>query len=315
MLFTIIIPVYNRADKVKSTLTSLLAQTYRPLQVVLVDNDSTDASLQVLKAFQAQHSVDGFEVVVAQESHHTASATRNRGFAEAKGDWVLFFDSDDTMRPTLVECYRNAIAQHSGALDIVATKACLHRQDGNQRDLPFFTSDLFANHILHSILSTQRYAVRREYFAKFGGWNKDVLQWDDWELGIRLMLGQPRMATVSDALVDIYESGEASITGTNFSDRIGRWEQALDETTRQVANSNHPEKERMLHLIDFRRIVLAAHYAKEGKVEAARELYAPAYLRLATDSPLRRLILPLLYHITSKGLRGASRLAKSLIQN
>ncbi|MDY5009519.1 MAG: glycosyltransferase, partial [Sodaliphilus sp.] len=256
-----------------------------------------------------------FEVVVAQESHHTASATRNRGFAEAKGDWVLFFDSDDTMRPTLVESYRNAITQHGGALDLVATKACLHSLDGNLRNLPFFTTDLFANQILHSIFSTQRYAVRREYFAKFGGWNNDVLQWDDWELGIRLMLGQPRVATISDALVDIYESGEASITGTNFSDRIGRWEQALDEATHQVANSNHPEKKRMLHLIDFRRIVLAAHYAKEGKTEAARELYAPVYRRLAAGSPLRRIILPLLYHITSKGLRGASRLAKCLIRN
>lgn len=315
MLFTIIIPVYNRAEIVKPTLASVLSQTYRPLQVVLVDNDSSDDSLKVLQEFQAQHSADGFEVVVAQESHHTASATRNRGFAEAKGDWVLFFDSDDTMRPMLVESYRNAITQHSGALDLVATKACLHSLDGSQRELPFFTTDLFANQILHSILATQRYAVRREYFEKFGGWNNDVLQWDDWELGIRLMLGQPRVATISDALVDIYESGEASITGTNFSGRIGRWEQALDKATHQVANSNHPEKERMLHLIDFRRIVLAAHYAKEGKVEAARELYAPAYLRLATDSPLRRLILPLLYHITSKGLRGASRLAKSLIQN
>lgn len=315
MLFTIIIPVYNRAEKVKPTLASVLAQTYRPLQVVLVDNDSSDDSLSVLQEFQAQHSADGFEVVVAQESHHTASATRNRGFAEAKGDWVLFFDSDDTMRPTLVESYRNAITQHSGALDLVATKACLHSLDGSQRELPFFTTDLFANQILHSILATQRYAVRREYFEKFGGWNNDVLQWDDWELGIRLMLGQPRVATISDALVDIYESGEASITGTNFSDRIGRWEQALDEATHQVANSNHPEKERMLHLIDFRRIVLAAHYAKEGKIEAARELYAPAYRRLAAGSPLRRLILPLLYHITSKGLRGASRLAKCLIRN
>ena len=203
MLFTIIIPVYNRAEKVKPTLASVLAQTYRPLQVVLVDNDSSDDSLSVLQEFQAQHSADGFEVVVAQESHHTASATRNRGFAEAKGDWVLFFDSDDTMRPTLVESYRNAITQHGGALDLVATKACLHSLDGNLRNLPFFTTDLFANQILHSIFSTQRYAVRREYFAKFGGWNNDVLQWDDWELGIRLMLGQPRVATISDALVDI----------------------------------------------------------------------------------------------------------------
>mgnify|MGYP006385787821 FL=1 len=56
MLFTIIIPVYNRAEKVKPTLASVLAQTYRPLQVVLVNNDSSDDSLSVLQEFQAQLS-------------------------------------------------------------------------------------------------------------------------------------------------------------------------------------------------------------------------------------------------------------------
>ena len=51
MLFSIIIPVYNRAEKVKATLASVLAQTHRPLQVVLVDNRSIDGSLQVLREF------------------------------------------------------------------------------------------------------------------------------------------------------------------------------------------------------------------------------------------------------------------------
>ena len=67
MLFSIIIPVYNRAEKVKATLASVLAQTYRPLQVVLVDNRSTDGSLQVLREFQQAHSSEDFQVVVAQE--------------------------------------------------------------------------------------------------------------------------------------------------------------------------------------------------------------------------------------------------------
>lgn len=315
MLFSIVIPVYNRAERVKPTLDSVLAQSHRPLQVVLVDNCSTDDSLSVLKAFQEQHSQADFEVVVAQETHHTASATRNRGFREAKGDWVLFFDSDDTMRPALVEEYRKAIEHHREGLDIVAVKARLHSRDGKSRDLPFFTSDAMANHILHSILATQRYAVRREYFEKAGIWNNDILQWDDWELGVRLMLGQPKMAFVGEALVDIYDSGEASITGTNFHDRKGRWEAVLDEGERQVARSRHPEKTRMLRLIDFRRVILAAHYAMEGYEADARALYETAFQRLTQGSTMKRWVLSLLYKNTRSGRRGSSRIARHLFTN
>ena len=57
MLFTIIIPVYNREALVQRTLDSVLAQTHRPLQLVLVDNCSTDGTLQVLQQFADRHDV------------------------------------------------------------------------------------------------------------------------------------------------------------------------------------------------------------------------------------------------------------------
>ena len=315
MLFSIIIPVYNRAEKVKPTLDSVLAQSYRPLQVVLVDNCSSDHSLKVLKDFQRLHDSADFEVVVTQETHHTASATRNRGFCEAKGDWVLFFDSDDTMRPNLVEEYARTVRESDVPLDIVALKACLHSRNGVHRYLPFFTSDPMANHILHSVFATQRYAVRREYFAQYGMWNKDILQWDDWELGVRLMLGNPHITFLNKLLVDIYDSGEASITGVNFHGKKGSWEQAIDEAERQVVQSQHPEKWRMLGLIEFRRIVLAAHYSGEGFEADAQALYLPALERLSGGSAIKRGILKMLYAHTRRGYRGASRMARHLITN
>lgn len=315
MLFSVIIPVYNRAELVKPTLHSVLAQTHRPIQLVLVDNCSTDGTLQVLQEFAERHSDPDFEVEVVQERRHTASAARNRGFHAVRGEWVLFFDSDDTMRPTLVEAYCQAVAGRDGALDVVVTKACLHSRGGTSRTLPYFTTDLFANHILHSVLATQRYAARRDFFAATGGWNEDIAQWDDWELGVRLMLMQPRVACLTSCLVDIYDSGEASITGTSFSNRIGRWEAALDAATRQVEQSDCPDKRRILRLIDFKRVVLAAHYAKEGSADAAHILYAQAQPRLSQAGVVYRALAPALYAYIAHGGRGALRLVRVLTKN
>ena len=314
MLFSIIIPVYNRAEKVKATLASVLAQTHRPLQVVLVDNRSTDGSLQVLSEFQQAHSSEDFQVVVAQEEFQSASAARNRGLMEAKGEWVVFYDSDDTMNPHLVEAYHHVVQKHLGNLDMVVLKVRLHGMDGSSRILPFFTSDLFANHILHSILATVRYAARKEFFLAHGMWNKHILQWDDWELGLRLLLSYPRLDFIREPFVDIYESGVESISGVNFFDSHGRWERALDEAERQVAASMHPEKARLIALIHFRRLVLAAHYEKEGHPDEARQIYAAVVPGIINGHALRRIAIPMLYSNISKGRRGASRIARHLLK-
>ena len=103
MQVSIIIPVYNRASIVVDTLNSVVAQTYRPLQLVLVDNYSTDDTLQVLETFKKEHP--SLDVVITREEHHTAGAARNRGFDQATGEWILYFDSDDSMEPDLVANY------------------------------------------------------------------------------------------------------------------------------------------------------------------------------------------------------------------
>ena len=106
---SIVIPVYNRAAVVPVTLQSILAQTYRPLQVVLVDNYSTDNTLNVLQQFKEDHEREDLKVVVTREEHRTAGAARNHGFEHATGEWVMFFDSDDIMEQDLVSSYVSLI--------------------------------------------------------------------------------------------------------------------------------------------------------------------------------------------------------------
>lgn len=320
MLFSIIIPAYNRAQVVRRTLDTVLAQNYRPLQLVLVDNASTDGTLAVLEDFKRAHHNDDFNVVVTQEQRHTAGAARNRGLQHATGDWLMFFDSDDEMLPGLVQAYAHQVQRHCGQIDLISARSMLAFPDGTRREAPFFTRDIFANHILHGQLATQRYAVRHEFFTANGGWNSDLPGWNDWELGIRLLLAQPRVALMTEGpLVIVNHSRQDSITGTEFHTRAGQWERAIDIACEHVQRASLPHKERYGRLLDYRRLVLAAQYQREEHPELAQPLMQRAFGALrdsyGDSRRWRYWVRPMTRWFMSRivdGKRGSARIARRL---
>ena len=325
MEVSIIIPVYNRAAIIGDTLKSVAAQTHRPIQVVLVDNDSTDDTMQVLTTFQKEHPGEDFNVVVTSEKHHTAGAARNRGFEHATGEWVMFFDSDDLMDEDLVTSYVSKIerAKRKGiTLDLISTKSLLFFPDGSQRSAPFHKRDLFAQHILHSQLATQRYAVRREFFALTDGWNINLPAWNDWELGLRLLLAAPRVGYIGGrSRIIINHNGADSITGTEFHSRQGQWEHVIDIMKNEVRCSQlkSKHKTRFERLLEYRRLVLAAQYEREGCPDLAKPLCQQAYKALGKTYRNQRrwrwLVAPVTKRLFSRiaaGKRGSARIARLL---
>ena len=325
MEVTIIIPVYNRAGVVGATLDSVVAQTHRPLQLVLVDNYSSDDTLQVLEQFKQEHDSEDFNVVVEREAHHTAGAARNRGFEHATGEWMMFFDSDDLMEEGLVAAYVNVItaAQEKGRqLDLISAPSTLVFPDGSQRNAPFHKNDLFAQHILHGQLATQRYIVRREFFASTDGWNINLPGWNDWEVGLRLLLAKPRVAFLKGhSHIIINHNGADSITGTEFHTRKGRWEHVIDIMINEVRCSTlkAAHKIRFERLLEYRRMVLAAQYEREGHPESAKPLCQEAVQALKDtyhDSRCWRWwvkpVTRLLFERIASGKRGSARIARLL---
>ncbi len=325
MEVTIIIPVYNRATVVTTTLQSVLAQTHRPLQVVLVDNYSTDGTLQVLEEFKRQHESGDLSIVVTREEHRTAGAARNHGYEQATGEWILFFDSDDIMLDDLVASYVKIIerAKEKGkSLDLISAKSTLIFPDGRQRQAPFHKHDLFAQHLLHGQLATQRYAVRREFFDRTDGWNINLPGWNDWELGLRLLLASPIVTYMGGkSRVIINHNGADSITGTEFHSRQGQWEHVIDIMKGEVRCSllKAKHKVRFERLLDYRRIVLAAQYQREGCPEMAKPLCQQAYQALRDsyhdNRRWRWFVGPVtrrLFARIAAGKRGSARIARLL---
>ena len=310
---SIIIPVYNRAGIVPRTLKTVLEQTHRPLQVVLVDNNSTDDSLVVLNQFKIDNNAPDFEVVVTQERQQTASAARNRGMKLATGDYLMFFDSDDLMDRRLVQKYVDAFESAPQRADIIITRRNQIDDTGEKTAMPLYKKDLIANHILHSVLATQAFCARYD-FIKNIEWNNSISHWNDFEYGLRLLLAKPVIGYLEGKpRVDVIYGGEKSITGTNFSVNHGKWEISLRYMVLDIKNSSLLNKQRYYDLLYYRLLVLGAQYQREGHPELAKPAVQKAYSVLNRKWIYRK-VMPRLFKRIVNGKRGSARIARWIMK-
>ena len=97
-LISVVIPAFNREKTITYCLNSVLAQTYENMEVIVVDDCSTDNAVEVVKGY-----IDLRVRCIVLEKNSGAQAARNRGIKEAKGDWIAFQDSDDEWLPDKLE--------------------------------------------------------------------------------------------------------------------------------------------------------------------------------------------------------------------
>lgn len=111
---SVIMPIYNAKSFIEATIQDLLSQTYKDLEIVAVDDGSTDGTGDVLDALAKKNS----QIKVIHKKNGGAPSARNVGLENAKGDYVGFLDSDDRVDPEMYEYMMDA-AQKTNA-DIVA---------------------------------------------------------------------------------------------------------------------------------------------------------------------------------------------------
>ena len=97
--FSVIIPLYNKEREIGATLRSVLAQTLQPVEIVVVDDGSTDRSAEIVRAVAAESSL----VRLIRQPNAGECAARNRAMAEAAGDYFALVDADDQWRPRFLE--------------------------------------------------------------------------------------------------------------------------------------------------------------------------------------------------------------------
>ena len=179
-LVTTIIPVYNRENLIGEAVRSVLEQTYRPIEIILVDDGSTDGTLAQLRRLE-QEFPDEIRVVSRQNGG--PGLARETGRQKARGEFVQYFDSDDLLMPRKFEVQVAALRAHPEC-DIAYGRSSLIDQDGNTiREPSKWTGRkmdaLFPALLVDRWWHTHTPLYRRSLCDKIGPWpDKRPEDWD-----------------------------------------------------------------------------------------------------------------------------------------
>ena len=125
--FSVIVPVYNCENYLKRCVNSILNQTFRKIELILVDDGSTDDSLNIL------NTIKDSKVEVCSKKNGGPSAGRNFGIEKAKGAYLLFIDSDDDVKDDFVS--KLVESMRSDKIALASTGVVYNRKSGVIEDL------------------------------------------------------------------------------------------------------------------------------------------------------------------------------------
>lgn len=129
-MVSVIIPIYNSEDKLERCVKSVLDQTYKDFEVLLIDDGSKDGSLKICEKFATEDE----RVRVISKENEGVSATRNRGIDLAKGEYIQFLDSDDYIAPDMMELLVTRMEETKA--DVVVSGYTEIRAEGRKDILP-----------------------------------------------------------------------------------------------------------------------------------------------------------------------------------
>lgn len=195
-LVSVIVPTYNSARYVTAAVDSILDQSFKDFEVLVIDDGSTDDTRTVLARY-------GSPVRYIHQSNRGVSIARNRGIAESTGKYIAFLDADDTWFPAKLERQLDALTQTPGYRLCYTGFRFVDDQMRSLRDhRPRQFDDaleglLFHGNIVSSICTV---LVERALFDQVGGFDPELSQCADWDMWVRLAR-TTRFLVIEDLLV------------------------------------------------------------------------------------------------------------------
>ena len=178
---SVIVPTYNRADRLERALNSIVSQTYQDFELIVVDDGSTDKTYQLMKSFpKAQY----FYI----KKNSGVSKARNVGLAFAKGELICFLDSDDLWKEKKIQiqtlwlennkdsqiCYTDEIWVRNG---VRVNPMNRHRK---------YSGDIFRHCLSLCIVSPSSVMIRAKLFDEIGNFDESLPACEDYDLWLRI---------------------------------------------------------------------------------------------------------------------------------
>jgi glycosyltransferase involved in cell wall biosynthesis len=205
---SVIIPTYNRAATLGRAIESVLSQDHRALELIVVDDGSSDATPDLLA------SIDDPRLRCVRQPNRGVSAARNRGIAEAHGDYIAFLDSDDEWLPGKLSVQVDRLAGSASDVALVIGGLRIVRSGEEHEVLPQYEGRVFeallADNVLLGLCSNA--LIRREVFETVGGFDESLPAIEDYDLAVRIAHFF-RVAAIREPMARYHDQGDAAGAG------------------------------------------------------------------------------------------------------
>ncbi|MEO6452948.1 MAG: glycosyltransferase [Ginsengibacter sp.] len=185
-MLSVIIPCYNSGKHIRRAIDSVLNQTYLNYEIILVDNNSSDNTIDILDEYNRKHPGT---VKVFNEPKQGSPCARNKGLFEAKGEWIQFLDADDELLP---EKFASQIAVvNNSIIDVVVAPSCRYKilNSGKIKKIPRLieTEDFWKGLLTSKLGITSANLWRKKALLSIGGWNENLNSSQEYDLLFRLL--------------------------------------------------------------------------------------------------------------------------------
>lgn len=183
---SVIIPVFNREKKISRAINSVLDQTYKPLEIIVVDDGSIDKTANILRSYSGK-------IKVIHQKNSGVSAARNNGIKNSSGEWIALLDSDDEWLPNKLQLEVDYINKNPN-IKILQTEEIWIR-NGKQINPKKYhkkkAGDIFKKSLELCLVSPSAVIFKRSLFDEIGDFDEELPVCEDYDYWLRTSLKYP----------------------------------------------------------------------------------------------------------------------------
>jgi hypothetical protein len=214
---SVLIPMYDRAWSIRDCLSSIRGLDRLPAEVIIVDDGSSDGSVEIARQSIEDLGIGHCTRLITQ-ANGGPGAARNRAAAEARGDWLIFFDSDDLWMPWTLDVLVEQLSTVTPETELAffAIRSFVHPEE-----LAAERGEVVVTPQPDFLQAVRRHpgirygscnaAIRREVFARVGGFSTNLRSAEDTDLFLRI--GGPTLVIRRPLMAGLRRAGQDSLTG------------------------------------------------------------------------------------------------------
>ncbi|MBW2938905.1 glycosyltransferase family 2 protein [Aureisphaera sp. CAU 1614] len=265
--FSVVIPLYNKENYVEATLKSVLNQRYENFEILIVNDCSTDSSLEKVNSF-----IDKRIKIIQHPINKGLSASRNTGIQNATADYVAFIDADDLWKPTFLEKMNSLIGTYQNQTSVFASTYEITFGEERKVMFPFPLLGINSEGIIQNFFSTSlgynyycmsSICANKKLFDDIGYFDERINYSEDVDFNIRLNL-KHKVAFINEPLATLNFISENQITHSKLSGKV-----IPDYDFYEDQNPNNKELKKYL---DFHRYVKAKLLKMENNNDGFKKL-------------------------------------------